>query len=432
MNIDPTHIPNPLDISSLLLSIPILIALIYVFFKTAPPDRGWGSPHDANKRVRPAALRPEYTLKPLALRMGDKAVNPQTKSPLFSQLPSEIRQMVWEAALTRYSNVKTGKYAGNVRYCRPERKGAPRIDTQLLLTCRVVYLEAYHVPITINSVLDFEGDHHDIPPTVSRAAETINKFALWHFCSVRSYDITLQQRFLEQSWLSPKAFMLRADEASAPAILRDMRRYWKPSANFTWPASREEDDFVTVQGINTSKRLQHLTVRMNRTDWWTWTEGPGSVSEARLGLDPGVGAGTVDERCTEARMLELAEERRKGVWQGFTQRDCWGKDIGNFKNLRTFDLILETFAAKKEQLERVVECARTWTFPRDRDHELRFESAVSANWVGAGGYNYEHQVPWLTRSGVVQGREGKSDVVVDPHRFEVRVVRFVVQRVYVD
>ena len=37
--------------------------------------------------------------------------------------------------------------------------------------------------------------------------------------------------------------------------------------------------------------------------------------------------------------------------------------IGKLPDLRTLELVLETFEEKKAQLDAVVECAKTWRFP---------------------------------------------------------------------
>jgi hypothetical protein len=44
-------------------------------------------------------------------------------------------------------------------------------------------------------------------------------------------------------------------------------------------------------------------------------------------------------------------------------KSTWGSQIAKFPDLISLELVLETFASKKAQLDNVVECAKTWTFP---------------------------------------------------------------------
>lgn len=60
-------------------------------------------------------------------------------------------------------------------------------------------------------------------------------------------------------------------------------------------------------------------------------------------------------------MLALAASRRCGQHPEYTS--AWGEEIGKLPGLKTFELVLETFSAKKRQLDTVVDCARTWRFP---------------------------------------------------------------------
>ncbi|KAF1355991.1 hypothetical protein EJ07DRAFT_62536, partial [Lizonia empirigonia] len=67
-------------------------------------------------------------------------------------------------------------------------------------------------------------------------------------------------------------------------------------------------------------------------------------------------------------MKELAQQRRDGYYP--VSRSLWSKNspgwaniIGKFPDLRTLELILETFGEKKAQLETVIECSKTWRFP---------------------------------------------------------------------
>ncbi|KAK0493483.1 hypothetical protein EDD18DRAFT_1178404 [Armillaria luteobubalina] len=78
-----------------------------------------------------------------------KDCNPQTASPLFSVIPPEIRNIIFQLALRSYPD-KSRPYPGNAYHFRPGYEYGQRIDTALLLTCRLIYNETRLLPITSN------------------------------------------------------------------------------------------------------------------------------------------------------------------------------------------------------------------------------------------------------------------------------------------
>lgn len=72
-------------------------------------------------------------------------INAQEACPLFSKLPPEIRNMVFDLALTPFNDLKRPLPPGSY-YHRPGNTHAQIIDTTLLCTCRRIYLETYSVP----------------------------------------------------------------------------------------------------------------------------------------------------------------------------------------------------------------------------------------------------------------------------------------------
>ncbi|KAJ4358257.1 uncharacterized protein N0V89_002837 [Didymosphaeria variabile] len=116
-------------------------------------------------------------------------------------------------------------------------------------------------------------------------------------------------------------------------------------------------------------------------NWWTWTDDPNTKDkEEQLALDPACG---VTSRPLLADMLSLAAQRREG--QHPVSDGSWGAAIGNLPDLKTFELILETFTKKKGQLEAVVDCARAWKFPlRHTQYELACDGKVeNLHWANA-------------------------------------------------
>ena len=70
----------------------------------------------------------------------------QDQSPLFTQLPREIRDHIWTYATAPYEE-ENHQYARNAYYYRPGHTARLRTDTDLLLTCRRAWLEANALPM---------------------------------------------------------------------------------------------------------------------------------------------------------------------------------------------------------------------------------------------------------------------------------------------
>ena len=77
-------------------------------------------------------------------------VDEQVQSPLF-KLPPELRETIWQLTVASYDNLDR-PYEINSHYCRPGYTHAQKIDTALLRTCRKIYLEAYHLPLSCNTI----------------------------------------------------------------------------------------------------------------------------------------------------------------------------------------------------------------------------------------------------------------------------------------
>ena len=93
-------------------------------------------------------------------------VNPQSASPLFNRIPPEIRNRIFELALTAYDD-KTKPYQSGTYYHRPGHRYAHKVDTNLLLTCRRIYAETKDIPASINPYTCW---FHRAPPYASKNA----------------------------------------------------------------------------------------------------------------------------------------------------------------------------------------------------------------------------------------------------------------------
>lgn len=99
----------------------------------------------------------------------------QADSALF-KLPPEIRSLVWTHALTAYDDKsRPYQYEGS-HHWRPKHTCARVYDTALLSTCRAIYLEARHLPLSVNTayVWCYRGpDVHQAPSARGRSPHPV-------------------------------------------------------------------------------------------------------------------------------------------------------------------------------------------------------------------------------------------------------------------
>lgn len=76
--------------------------------------------------------------------------SPQRYSPLF-QLPAELRSTIFEFVCRPYedSECRYDEGSGNAQFYRPEHEARHITCTSLLSTCRLVWLEANHLPLQL-------------------------------------------------------------------------------------------------------------------------------------------------------------------------------------------------------------------------------------------------------------------------------------------
>jgi hypothetical protein len=186
-----------------------------------------------------------------------------------------------------------------------------------------------------------------------------------------------------------------------------------------------------------ARPLTHLTLRLRARGWWTWSDTPSPSPSSKadptliphneLHLEPLIGDGR-GIRGSSTRMRQLADERRTGftpssfikpihagrggpsiapVTQG------WGNAVASLlPDIRSLELVLETFKVKETQLDSVAECAQTWEFPiSGRKESLVWDGeVVEKRWSrSTGGLRLTRDASW----------DQKCD------DFEVRVVRYV-------
>ncbi|KAH7390837.1 hypothetical protein DE146DRAFT_791052 [Phaeosphaeria sp. MPI-PUGE-AT-0046c] len=409
-------------------------------------------------------------VEPLAWNIEHELVRTQNQCSLFTLLPKEIRELVFEFALidgkgqSLDSLIKRNVSRLSIRI--PNQNATNDIAINLLRTCRAVYMETWTLPLSLNPYIVY--DLH--PP--AKMGMKLHELLPWQFALISSLDITLQQAALEgptlqkylhrnKTWRPIErhngAYMvrrgpLRRERCLAPRRFKTLRgpramTEYPESFNFCLiPTSTAYKDTTTsteprhflsyllghrvrpaldlappwpsAMRVMLASPLTHLTLRIQHSDWWTWTDDPSS-SEAMhlLGLDPSVGDGRAHPlvRPTAPRMRALAEARRAGNHPEVVPDVGWGYAMSQMRDLRSLELVLETFAAKKRQLEEVVEASKTWVFPMAETRcELAWDGEVGvSSWSMKGLGKEDAQGPWHKNA----------------HEFEVRNVRFVRRRV---
>ncbi|CAI6334221.1 unnamed protein product [Periconia digitata] len=454
-------------------------------------------------------------VEPLAFYLPPlRDVNQQMQSRLYT-IPKEIRDLIFEYALAddgapsfNCDNVFRRRAYGTI----------PSVDCActLLQTCKAVYLEAYRLPFLLNGYLAYRTKlyygRHDGSRFDSPSRPNMERIAPWQYALIQRIDMSLQQVSLESrlvteielwqpalryegAYCSPRYYnSLHSWNSSDPPEVSSHNFKLVPATIENSPYGPEDGnkvqlprwDMVEFEGPDydeynetytqvckvmgkftaaamVARRLTHLTLRLSRTDWWTWEDDPNTTdNDKQLALDPFLGGRK--SRPLLHEMVELANMRRAGYhpayddmpptpaswslthpvnstpWYHEPDNDTWGAAIGIMPDLKTFELVLETFAPKKRQLETVVECARTWKFPlKGTEYELVCDNKVEAlQWRLPAS---EDQNASQKSEDVSEQNEGASEETSEEseyefsedddeswHRscteFEVRVVRF--------
>ncbi|KAH6642906.1 hypothetical protein C7974DRAFT_112689 [Boeremia exigua] len=373
--------------------------------------------------------------EPLAWNIKDDEVVTQNDCPLFNAIPVELRNLICEYALT------------DSTWSARSPKGDRALN--LLHTCKAVYLETFALPLRLNAL--------QLPFTEWLPREKQRIRLPWQFANIQSLDITLQQVSLEGESLynfffGPSGWQPEARHQNvfvAPDIgLKNTPWGSYESCNFTLlstgisgdrtrlrDALEEMDLPAEFQKPMSDMRLQrarplvHLTLRMRCTDWWTWSDDPSSTDAKRnhLALDPTVGNGedNLTSRPTSTQMQALAQQRRDGYDTTSSapfniDTPGWGHIISKLPDIKTLELVLETFTEKKAQLDTVVECAKTWRFPiADTQFELAWNGKVKSA---------HHSRPHETASEQEAWDFGYGQWWTRGTEIEERIIRFTRQR----
>lgn len=269
----------------------------------------------------------------------------------------------------------------------------------------------------------------------------------WQFANIQALDITVQQIALEGNilcdfLLGPTGWHPQRRHDGyfvAPDLgLEDSPEGVRSSRGFTLlPAQTTTTTNITplrnalahlhlpphpsAMHITRARPLTHLTLRIPAKNWWTWTDSPlNTCTTMQLALDPSLGNGTshATNRPTSIRMTSLAALRRNGQHPSSQSATAtaagWSHIIAQLPDLKTLELVLESFKEKKGQLDHVVECAKTWRFGiAGTGTELRWDGVVGMwRWnevseVSGVEANYRRGrrvLPWYVKSREFEGR----------------------------
>ena len=235
--------------------------------------------------------------------------NPQTQSPLFGRIPGEIRDHIFDLALTAYSG-KQEPFEKNAYYYRPGfRYADQKIDNALLCTCRQIYREACQVPAQNYENVEWGRPERGLPaPLASRFARA-GANCPW----LKSLHLFTQQTWLETNWLN-----------AARNIA--LRRY---------------------------PNLQHLRMTIRHSDWWWWENSAPLVLDAK-------------RKGNNGQPSAVGHSVASDEFQPWS----WGLQFSAFKGLKTFELELETVEGKRKELDEIVIRAAGWRFPLKDDNVL--------------------------------------------------------------
>ncbi|KAF2722066.1 hypothetical protein K431DRAFT_284272 [Polychaeton citri CBS 116435] len=265
--------------------------------------------------------------------------DPQSRSPLFAILPRELRDLIFQFATAPFPD-PSHPYKENEYYYRPGHTARWKTDTNLLLTCRRVWLEANAFPM-------LQAEHcfwyYRAAPDSRKAKwfESLTRINRENFGTLHLYA----QMFVIEGFTSREGHL-------KCVFMRDSQHHLKQQ---NWLAKLPEPF---------QPKIFHVTIR--HTDWWYWED------EAPL---------------------QLKDNWVKALL-----------DSPDLRSTQTLILELETLDYKREQLERILERIRRFESEKRKTHivngsptttyfELAGEPKIST-WSGPANLDGETYHPY--------------------------------------
>ena len=251
-------------------------------------------------------------------------IDPQSTSPLFNRIPAEIRNYIFELALSAYDD-HSKPYNNGQYYYRPGHRYAHKVDTNLLLTCRRVLAETKYMPASINEYTCW-FEFKRAPP-----------------------------------WASTNGLTRLANEDTVGVLMRrNALKYVHLFTQQTWL----EGSFMKFTDLWKSATPTHLKITLRHSDWWWWER------EAPLALEPkhhGIPRPNAISQPTDP-----------------FASGSWGSAFHEISGLEIFELELETVEKKKGELDAIVSRAPGWQFPLHDGQVLVLDESrtTRTGWLG--------------------------------------------------
>lgn len=269
-------------------------------------------------------------------------VNPQSSSPLYDNLPAEIRNQIFNYVLVEEESTDP-QMIYPALYNRPGYEAKRTMSIALLSTCRRIYLETYHLPLRMKEHIFW----HSSETGPSKTQEGVNPDRFGYerearfFGQLRKWQLELVKEmtlFTQMFWLEQ-----------------------------TFPTLCIED---YMQGI------EKLNITIRKTDWW-WNE-----RNEELAINPISGAGGGPQHPSMMRQDIAAGQ--KGEPSGQWNMSGWGGAFARLGSLKELEISFEAGHDKKDELVRIVNWAKTWKIPLREGQETSTEGSETTivSWIG--------------------------------------------------
>ena len=275
-------------------------------------------------------------------------LNPQSASPFFSQIPAEIRHLIYEFALLA-SPDPLRPFSKHSWHYRPGYTHARYININLLLTCRRIYLEADHLAVSLNEHLIYSPVHRGPPG---------NKPYLLYSPSTSSSSNRSKRR----------GHLKHAQRERVQQVHIFAPQLWLEDWNFQWrDYCKSWSDCNFGIGDDRNEHPPRLKITMRHTDWWYFLLGENSP----LALD--------------AKFEGRSPPRLWIPDDAPFMPNSWGSRFKLLRGLQVFELELETLQHKKEELDAVIERAYGWRFPLPENKVLVCDCDATdyMSWTGS-------------------------------------------------
>jgi hypothetical protein len=273
-------------------------------------------------------------MTPTPLHERNMAINPQSASPLYNgRIPPEIRDQIFTLAMGEYTKTDpASQYNKSTNHApvRPGYTGARAVTASLLLTCRRVYKETYHLPVISKEHVFW----HERPPTFDNGRDSTYVDELQYFRRMTPWQV----ESVKEIHLFMQMFLLERD------LIFLCKHYFM-------------------------QRIERIKITIRRGDWW-WNE-----RNAPLGICPQSGS------AQNGEMLKEWEREKKGQvipWK----EGAWGYAFAELHSLKELEMEFETSEDKVEELKVILEKAKEWKFPLKNDMVLSAEGleAETTEW----------------------------------------------------